>query len=276
MNPSEFFDVLARLRTRLAKVRQRSSARNLSRAEQTSVRSLVGAWFSQYQPSFIQMVGADDAQLREMDEMMQQLLRDASSDSERPAVVRTVGLAYSHFADNLLVRISRAYWSRAPERSLAGFDGEVAGRLRRLDAKISDSYEQGVSDVETSRLSYRGPAAEIREVLTYVLHRLAPNAAVMATNWYQEARRTGAREEPTPTRAERTKFILRSQIGDSASTEAAESYMSMVEERLGHVIGRTFARSNAATHAGAERDELIRLLPYINALLRELLPSTSR
>ena len=51
--------------------------------------------------------------------------------------------------------------------------------------------------------------------------------------------------------------------------------MSMVEERLGHVMGRTFERSNRATHAESERDELVRLLPYINALLRELLPSSS-
>ncbi len=120
------------------------------------------------------------------------------------------------------------------------------------------SYEQAVIDIEDSeRSSYRGPAAELREVLTGVLHTLAPNSQIEATEWYRESRRSGTRKEPTPTRAERTKFILRSRAKGSAVTESAESYMK---------------RGSAATHGGTERDELVKLLPYINALLRELLP----
>jgi hypothetical protein len=45
----------------------------------------------------------------------------------------------------------------------------------------------------------------------------------------------------------------------------------MVGERLEGVVGATFKRGNAATHAGAERNEVELLLPYMNALLRELL-----
>jgi hypothetical protein len=238
------------------------------------VQSVVGAWFREYQPNFAQTVGVDDPQIEAMDEMMQELLQASSDGSARRTVIRSVSRAATNFRDKLLIRVSRAYWSRAPQRSPAGRDEEAARRLRILDSKVADGYDQAVLDIEDpDRQSYRGAAAELREVLTHVLHILAPTSEVEAMDWYKEARKPGSTAEPKPTRTERTKFILRKQAQGSTASEFAESYMSMVEERLGHVIGRTFARSNRSTHAESERDELVKMLPYINALLRELLPS---
>jgi hypothetical protein len=274
MNPSEFLDVLERLYRRLQVTRGAGRGiRVLGKAEKLNVRSVVGAWFGEYQPSFVQMIGENDPQIRVMDELVMDLLQLTSGDNARRTVVQSVLRAVRHFKETLLVRISRAYWSRVPQRSPAGLDEEVGRRLRSVDAKVADGYEQAVLDIEAlDRLSYRGAAAELREVLTHVLHLLAPTSKVAATDWYKEARRSGHLTETKPTRAERTRFILRSQSQGATVTESAESYMVMVEDRLGHVIGRTFERGNAATHAGTEREELVKLLPYINALLRELLP----
>ena len=253
MNPSEFLDVLESLRTRL---NARLAVPTLGKGEQLNVRSVVGAWFSEYQPSFVRIVG-DDEQIRAMDEMMQDLLQLTSKDSARRTVLRAVSATTKHFRDKVLVPVSRAYWSRAPQRSPAGRDEDVANRLKQLSNELADGYEQAVIDIEDSeRLSYRGPAAELREVLTQVLHTLAPDAEVQATEGYKEARRSGARTETTPTRAERTRFILRSRTKGSAITESAESYVVMVEERLGHVINTTFTRNNAATHAGQSKMRL--------------------
>jgi len=278
MNPSEFLDVLERLRARLqARVKRREGETPaLGKAEQINVQSVVGAWFREYQPYFSQIVGAEDPQIAALDEMMQELLQISSDGSARRTVIRSVSRAAKNFRDNLLFRISRAYWSRAPQRSPAGLDDDLARRLRNLDPKIADGYEQAVLDIEDpERQSYRGAAAELREVLTHVLHILAPTSEVEAMDWYKEARKSGTATEPKPMRTERTKFILRKQVQGSTTTEFAESYMSMVEERLGHVIGRTFERSNRSTHAESEKGELVRLLPYINALLRELVPPSS-
>jgi hypothetical protein len=273
MNPSEFIDVLARLRTRLTAGK---NPRVFRAAEQKNIRSVVGAWFSQYRPAAVRVVG-EEPHILSMDEKLQGLLTLASEDNSRRAVIQSVTRAINHIRDNLLVPLSRAYWSQAPERSPAGRDDEVAIRLEQIDPELAESYEQAAIDVEDEdRLSYRGPAAELREVLTGVLHKLAPSPQVEATEWYRESRRSGARTEPTPTRAERTKFILRGRAKGSAVTEAAESYMASVEERLASVINATYKRGSAATHGGTERDELVKLLPYINALLKELLPPLSK
>jgi len=271
INPSEFIDVLERLHVRL----QARNTPEISQSERTNIRSVVGAWFQQYQPSAVRVIGAEN--LQSMDERMQTLLTLATGDSSRRTISRFVSSTGRHFRENLLVPLSRAYWSIAPERSPAGRDEEVATRLKELDSQLADSYEQAVIDIEDpERISYRGSAAELREVLTGVLHTLAPNQQVEATEWYREARRSGTRTESTPTRAERAKFILRSRAQGSAVTESAESYMTTVEERLGAVINVTYKRGSAATHGGTEQDELVKLLPYINALLRELLPPRSK
>lgn len=270
MNPSEFADVIERLLIRLEGGR---SATVSSRAERVNIRSVVGAWFGEYRSAFLQMIG-DEQLLAPMDGLLQEILRRASETSARRTVTRDVRSTRRYFNDNLLVPLSRAYWSRAPQQSPAGFDREAESRLRQLDADLADSYAQAVYDVEDeARLSYRGPAAELRELLTGALHILAPTERVQAMDWYREARRSGARSESTPTRAERVRFILRSRSQGSTQTETAETFMSSVEERLAGVVNSTYKRGSAAAHGGTERSEVQQLLQYINALLRELLPS---
>jgi len=272
MNPSEFLDILERARTRLNAGRKKSVS---GLGERRGIRSIVGAWFSEYRDAFIRIVGEDE-QISVMDDAMQRLLRLASKESARRTVVRALGVAIRHFTDKLLVPVSRAYWSQAPGRTPVGRDEDAANRLRQLAPDLADSYEQAVLDIEeTDRISYRGPAAELREVLTGVLHMLAPNPRVEETDWYREARRTGVRAEPTPTRAERVKFILRSRAKGSAVTEVGESFMTSVEERLANVVNATYRRGSAATHGSTERDEMGQLLPYVNAILREILPAAS-
>lgn len=274
MSPSEFLEILEGMN---ARVKSSKATTVSSPEERRNIRSVVGAWFSDrpgYRRACVQIVGEGDS-IRSIDETMHSLLKLGSKESSRRTVIRFVNSAVQQFTDNLLIPVSRAYWSMAPAKSSSGRDERVARRLRRLDPDLADSYEQAVLDAEDAhRLSYRGPAAELREVLTTVLHILAPNPQVEATDWYREARRSGARKEPTPTRAERTRFILRARTKGSAATEAAEAYMTSVEERLGNLVAATYKRGSSATHGGTEREELLQLFAYVNALLLEMvLPS---
>ncbi len=138
---------------------------------------------------------------------------------------------------------------------------------------IDPSSMQVAADLsDENRKTYRGTAAELREVLRGVLERLAPDDQVKNTEWYREARRTGERKEDSPTQSERTKFILRQRNRGAAAVEAAESYLKSVEERLGHVVRVAYGLASRATHVGAERAEVAQQLRYVNALLAELLP----
>src|SRR5439155_23203802 len=129
-----------------------------------------------------------------------------------PATTERAGVVLFELAQPDLTdipQIPRAPGEPTPSADTGG-DEIVASRLRQLDPILAASYEQAVRDVaDNQRITYRGAAAELREVLTGVLHRLAPDAEVQSTEWFREARRIGTKKETTPTRAERTKFILR-------------------------------------------------------------------
>src|SRR5215831_16025228 len=109
MNPSDFIDVLIRLLKSL----RSAQGKELSRPSRISLRAIVGAWFSEYRVAFLGMLG-DEALLRTIDELMQAILKLAGQEGARLSrAIRLVSDARKQFADQLLVPLSRAYWSRA-------------------------------------------------------------------------------------------------------------------------------------------------------------------
>jgi hypothetical protein len=269
MNPNDFLDALERLISTLD--RQTGKIVHTVK-ERNHLRSFVGAWFEVYRPDFLPLI-VEEERFLPIDELMQRLLTLASKDSSRLTYKRLCRSIQQYFRDHLLIPLGRAYWSRAPESAPAGRDPDVARRLRVLDKDLAESYEQVVEDlIKVDRKTYRGTAAELREVIRGVLDLLAPDEEVMNTEWYKEARRTGARKMENPTQSEKTKYILRKRGSGSAAADAAESYMYSVEDRLGHVVRATYRRASNSTHSGAERGEVAQQLRYVNALLAELLP----
>lgn len=269
MDPTEFLDALSRLFSTL----ERAKAMLVSaKKERNHIRSVVQAWFGQYRPAFLVLL-ADESLFSPIDERLQKMLKLVSAPSSRRTYKILCAYVQRHFRENLLVPLSRAYWSRVPERALTGRDPTVARRLLKLDSALADSYEQVADDLsDENRKTYRGTAAELREVLRGVLECLAPDEKVKSTDWYKEARRSGDRREDNPTLSERTKFILRQRNKESAAVEAAESYMQSVEERLGQVVRVSYRLASTATHVGAEKAGVAQQLRYVNALLAELLP----
>ena len=201
----------------------------------------------------------DESLLTPIDEQMQEVLKLVTNEFTKRKPREKIQQIKQLFSDDVLMPASRAYWSRAPEKSPAGLDEEVLSRLTRLDPALAESYEQVVVDLEVDRLSYRGPASELREVLTSVLHKLAPTAEVEATDWYRTAQKSGTRKEPTPTRAERVRFILRAR---ATRSETAETYAESVEERLARVVNATYSKGSAQAHTGVEAGEVAQQLRY--------------
>src|SRR5260370_2852128 len=109
MNPSEFLDAIERLLGRL-----RRGHGSFGHSERTHVRSLIGAWFEAYQPAFLAMLGGDPSLIQPIDDGLQVLLMVVSRTPTRLGVVRLVNRVERHFAENLPVPLSRAYWSRLP------------------------------------------------------------------------------------------------------------------------------------------------------------------
>jgi hypothetical protein len=139
--------------------------------------------------------------------------------------------------------------------------------LSRIVPSAAVSYEQCLVDLgQVQRLSYRGVAHELREVLRETLNYLAPDADVMA--------QAGFRLEPDrtrPTQKQKALYVFRMRNLSREAISAPELTVSMVEE-LGASITRTaYTRGAKDAHTDSSAREVRQLKMYIDAVLGELL-----
>ncbi len=153
--------------------------------------------------------------------------------------------------------------SNNPESSKR-IDDQVASALEALGPDLVACYRQGVLDLfDHHRVSYVGPAAELREVLSWVLHKLAPDDAVKAMDgWKPETK------DNRPTRRQRSEYILTTRAKAKPGCRRALETLS----GLDGLAGDLYERVSRATHTTAgDKDHLITYVTYLNGLLRDLL-----
>lgn len=149
-----------------------------------------------------------------------------------------------------------------PGRQLAVLD-----RLRRLSPSLAESLEQALRDLsDPTRLSYMGPAGEVREVLRAAIQKLAPDVDVKAQPWFKGYEHGG---KVNPTQNERTRYAVQNRGG---STDQAKATDELIEELVGKVSRETYQVGSKSFHAGAIQGEVEKLAGWIFALLDEALP----
>lgn len=138
-----------------------------------------------------------------------------------------------------------------------------------MDEELASCYKQFLQDLGQDRLSYRGPAGELRSVVELLLDRLAPD---------EEARKAGFKPDRNTKRvtyADRARCVLRQHRAEGpdalqATNKCAES-ISRIEEGVGNILRGLHKRSSIAVHEGEEREELVRIHGYFKAVIRDLL-----
>jgi len=120
--------------------------------------------------------------------------------------------------------------------------------------------------VDETRLSYRGTASELREVLREVLDHLAPDVNVSSARDFKlEPGR------PKPTMKQKVRFILRARDEGSRATDMAETAAEAVEGIIGSLARSAYDAGSVATHIAAERSTVVQLKRYVEAVLSHLL-----
>ena len=145
--------------------------------------------------------------------------------------------------------------------------------LEALNPAIADSYRQVLLDLrDNERISLRGTANELREVLREVLEVRSPDEMVMKESWYQTKDAQG-REKHRPTYADRAKYAVRLQSKGKNIQKQTPGSVERADELLGSIVRSTYDRGSGAAHTETERSEIIKQLRYVNAVLLELLPA---
>jgi hypothetical protein len=146
-------------------------------------------------------------------------------------------------------------------------DERVIETLEGLVPSAALSYKQAIIDLaDAARLSFRGPALELREALRETLDHLAPDSEVTSAPGYAEEKgRHG------PTMKQKVRFILKARGQSKSSSEVPEQTTTTIDEMVGTLTRSIYDRSSAATHVASERRIVIQIRRYVLAILHDIL-----
>lgn len=154
----------------------------------------------------------------------------------------------------------------------AGAAGDATDRgiivvLQGLVPTAALAYEQALLDMAAGgRLSWRGPATDLREALRETLDHLAPDSEVRKQPAFKlEPNASG------PTMKQKVRYVLRQRGQQRAAVEASEAAIDSVESTLGTFVRSVYTRSSVSTHTATGRDEVIRVRDFVRVVLCELL-----
>ncbi|WP_143102955.1 pPIWI-associating nuclease domain-containing protein [Agrococcus baldri] len=136
-----------------------------------------------------------------------------------------------------------------------------------MSTTLADSFDQALRDLnDETRLSYMGPAGEIREVMRATIQLLAPDAEIRSQPWFKG---TQQGSKSNPTQAERTRYAIQRQRG---SEDHARELDELIDQSIAKITRETYAAGSSALHAGAAQTQVRKLTGWVFAVLDEVLP----
>jgi hypothetical protein len=253
----------------------RSQAVNVNAASlREQAQRVVQQYFRQVRGELVAS-GFTDPDLEAIDTGMQDLLQLSHGRNAKRSYVRVLG-SLSRIRPPLAgLRERRLSEAGAPPAggvslSYGSVEQRILATLTEMLPDAASSYEQVVVDLATqTRLSWRGTAVEMREVVREVLDHLAPDNAVA-----QESGFRLERDRISPTMRQKATFVLRSRGLSSSSRRAPQDATAVVDELTAAFVRSTYERGSASAHGAPSREEVERLKMYVDTVLMELLETS--
>jgi Predicted pPIWI-associating nuclease len=150
---------------------------------------------------------------------------------------------------------------------LSEHQASVIARLRRYAPALADSLEQALRDLnDRARLSYVGPAAEVREAMRAAVQLFAPDDEVRKEPWFKGITQGN---KQNPSQAERIRYAVQRRGG---STAQAVKTNDLIDQLIGEIGRETYASGSSAIHAGTVRARVRKLSGWAFMILDEILP----
>lgn len=227
-----------------------------------ALRLLAERYFSDVRPSLSEAAESTDHR-NTVDATMKELLalcHKHGSLAKYKALLRT---AKAH-----LIHLDTGLVARSPVESVrTSSDARILTTLRALLPSAAASYEQALIDLsESTRLSWRGPATDLREALREALDHLAPDADVTAGPGFKAEPNTNG-----PTMKQKVRYILRNRGQSRAAATTAEDATVAIDEAIGAFVRSVYTRSSVSTHTPTDKGEVLRVLDLVRVVLGELL-----
>jgi hypothetical protein len=112
-----------------------------------------------------------------------------------------------------------------------GDDIKIIATLEGLVASAALLYKQAMADLlDTTGISFRGPALELREVLREVLDHLSPDQEVMDAPGFKLEK-----DRVKPTMKQKVRFILRARGQGKTQSAVPEDTATSVDAMIGEL-----------------------------------------
>jgi hypothetical protein len=154
----------------------------------------------------------------------------------------------------------------------SAIEAQIIETLQSLLPTAALSYQQALRDLaDNSRVSYRGPAAELREVLRSVVDRQAPPDTVKKSDGYKPEKDEHGKDRPKPTMKQQVRFILKARGQSSSTSELPERAVEAVDGLIGGLARSVYTAGSVVTHVAGERQDVVNLKRYVEVVLTHLL-----
>ncbi len=251
-------------------------SRGINRNKRKDVRSpelkshcvaVIDTWFKNIKP-YLEETGAKDNVFKQIDELLALLLSLTTKISlvkKYKTLIKQIKKTYnSDVYIPLKTRTKPVLTPRAESQDI-----ETVKKLLQAYPALEDGYNQVLNDLkDPNRLSYKGTANELREVLRGVLVELAPNTEVCKQALYKQEK-----DAEGPTRKQRVKYILQNRKGSKNENQVFSNTHDLFDEIFSRVVITAYDRANEASHRQKQKQEIEKLLSYFNVLIRDLAQS---
>lgn len=213
----------------------------------------------------LQGIGIDD-ELSVLDQGFENLIQLASGANAASSYKKNVK-SIRKVIPRVTARIELSQNVTGGAGSYNAEDDRIITTLEGLVPSAGLSYQQAIADLsDDSRVSFRGPALELREALRETLDHLAPDNEVMAaTGYVQEKERHG------PTMKQKVRFILKARGQSKSSSTVPEQTALTIDEMIGTLTRSIYDRSSVATHVASDRKTVAQIRRYVAAILHDIL-----
>ncbi len=238
-----------------------------------TVKNAVNNYFYTYRPPLVS-VGIE---VQNLDALMQELLRltnRRSLVSKYKNILKSLRTEIATLESDSLIMLSENP-ARDGVLLTTRIENLIIETLQRISPPTAQSYIQVLNDLySNNRISYRGTAGEIREVLREVLDKLAPDKDVESSPGFKfEKDKDNSKALTKPTMKQKARFILKSRGIPSGAIKTPEDAVGIVEESIASLARSTYNRGSIGAHTerGIEKAEIKQLKMYVDTVLCELL-----
>jgi hypothetical protein len=242
----------------------------LDSAMRAEARTATQQYFREARPA-LGAARLSEELLRAFDALMQDLLRAANTRSPKVGPLLKVLRDAAELRTDVEVAINQAIGEEALRQAegtaYSSIEQRIIETLNALVPTAALSYTQALRDLtQIDRVSFRGPALELREALREILDHLAPDEAVSEQPGFKLE--DGQRR---PTMRQKALFILRSRGMAKTALEAPRDAVEIIENSASSLARSTYGRSALSSHVASSRAEVQQFKMYLDSVLADLL-----